>query len=73
MPPEYLEAACAACPYRDAEPPSDWFAHISYLHALQEGGYPFQKNDLTIEEWLGLAELRRHYQTIQTEVDRHGK
>jgi len=49
---------CGACDARDEPNVSDWFAHVWFLYQLQEGGYPFRQNDLTIDEWLGLAELR---------------
>lgn len=31
---------------------------IMHLHALQFAGYPFGKNDLTVEEWLDLARYK---------------
>jgi len=37
--------------------PSPWFRHILFLYRLRKGGYPFEKNDLSLEEWLALGEL----------------
>jgi hypothetical protein len=32
--------------------------HIWRLYSLQIGGYPFEKDDLTEEEWLDVGALR---------------
>jgi len=49
---------CGTCEARDGVEISDWFGHIWFLYRLQQGGYPFAANDLTVDEWLGLAELK---------------
>jgi hypothetical protein len=51
-------AACAVCPHRDAYIPTSWFTHIWFLHTLQRAGFPFRQDDLSIDEWMGLAELK---------------
>lgn len=48
---------CATCEYREYEP-SMWFAHIWNLYRLQRGGFPFEKNDLTLDEWVDIGLLK---------------
>lgn len=58
------ENACTSCHQRKGNfRPSPWFHHIWYLHALQRGGYPFEKNDLTPQEWIDLGVLRAYLET----------
>ncbi|TAN64271.1 hypothetical protein EPN18_00395 [bacterium] len=53
------EVMCPQCEMRPGEyEPSAWFQHIWFLYALQEGGYPFEKDDLTLPEWMDLGVLR---------------
>jgi hypothetical protein len=54
---EDLEWACKNCPKRRIETISPWVWHLLWLRRLQRGGYPFEANDLSLEEWedLGLA------------------
>jgi hypothetical protein len=35
-----------------------WFNHVWFLYSLQRGGYPFAKNDLSVDEWTAIGELR---------------
>jgi hypothetical protein len=49
---------------------SDWFKHILTLHQLKEGGYPFDKNDLSIEEWMALAEIKTEFQKMMFETEK---
>jgi len=35
------------------------------LYALQRGGYPFGKNDLTPEEWIDLGIMREHLEGMK--------
>jgi hypothetical protein len=51
--------ACRVCEeYLRPEAVSRWTWHLVFLQQLQQAGYPFQANDLTLEEWLllGVAE-----------------
>ncbi len=48
---------CAACEYKDYEP-SRWFLHVWNLYRLQRGGFPFEKNDLTLQEWVDIGLIR---------------
>ncbi len=35
-----------------------WFNHVWFLYRLHIGGYPFAKNDLSVDEWLAIGELK---------------
>lgn len=35
-----------------------WFSHIWFLYRLQLGGYPFARNDLSVDEWLAVADMK---------------
>lgn len=53
-----LETLCAGCPeHRDVEH-TPWLGHIMLLDMLQRGGCAFRPDDLTLEQWAGLAEYR---------------
>jgi len=52
---ENLAAACEVCT-RNQQEPSPWVHHIAWLALLKKGGYPFDKNDLSIDEWISLGE-----------------
>lgn len=43
-----------ACPRNPAQF-DDWFFHIQEIALLQTAGYPFQKSDLSEDEWIGLG------------------
>lgn len=51
-----LALVCAGCPGSDPHEPSDWFLHVDYLYRLHAGGYPFGKDDLSLEEWRAMGE-----------------
>lgn len=48
---------CSQCEVRDYKPGA-WLEHIWFLYRLQQGGYPFKADDLSIEEWLDLGFLK---------------
>jgi len=54
-----LAELCARCERREPYLPSAWFSHIWFLYSLQQGGFPFAQNDLSIEEWLDLGAMKR--------------
>lgn len=54
---------CATCPAGEEHEPSAWFSHIWFLYQLQQAGYPFGRDELTLDEWLGLAELKAALET----------
>jgi len=45
--------------------PSDWFNHIWFLFSMQQGGYPFRQNDLTIDEWLDIGLLKGELEAMK--------
>lgn len=49
---------CSQCEHREPYEPSEWFQHIWFLYGLHRGGYPFQANDLSIEEWVDIGIIR---------------
>jgi hypothetical protein len=62
----HIELACSTCEAREPYEPSDWFNHIWLLYELQRGGYPFEKNDLTINEWIDIGVLRTEMEIMKT-------
>jgi len=65
-----LNALCETCELKDPYEPSEWFNHIWFLYELQRGGYPFEKDDLTIEEWRDIGIMRHGMETILNIPDR---
>jgi len=63
-----FEAVCAACESNKDYEPSAWFIHIQWLYRLQQSGYPFEKDDLDIEEWLGIGEMREAIEELKAGV-----
>lgn len=57
---------CATCEHREAYQTSAWFNHCWFLYQLQRGGYPYGKNDLTIEEWISIGEIRGELDSWKT-------
>ena len=52
--------ACRACEeYLRPEAISPWTWHLVLLYQLRQAGYPFDANDLTLEEWLLLGLVQR--------------
>jgi len=49
---------CLTCPQQKPYKPTAWFNHIWMIYQLQQGGYPFKANDLTLVEWMALAEMK---------------
>ncbi len=68
----YLKAVCEACPHREPYVPSEWFFHIWFLSRLSQAGYPFGTDDLSIDEWLGIAEMKSELEALR-EMVRIGK
>jgi len=56
FPDDYRERVCRECEHR--EEVSDFTQRLLLLSEFQEGGYPFEQDDLTFEEWRGLARVR---------------
>lgn len=53
----FIEQVCATCERRVKYTPSPWFNHIWFLWRMKRGGYPFKSNELSVEEWLAIADL----------------
>jgi len=66
-----LEKVCEVCPRHGYEP-SDELLRTLWLYSLQRGGYPFQANDLSVEEWIRLGELREEIEAMKAGVKRGG-
>ncbi len=62
---EHLALMCSQCEHREPYEPSEWFNHIWFLYSLQQGGYPFDANDLTIEEWIDIGILRSEIEAMK--------
>jgi hypothetical protein len=60
-----VDSVCPSCPKRQERRPSEWLTHIWYLFLLQRGGYPFEKNDLSVEEWIDLGIVREHFEAMK--------
>jgi len=58
-----LAKICARCEHREPYIPSTWFSHIWFLFSLQQAGFPFRQDDLSIEEWLDLGAMKRELET----------
>lgn len=59
--------ACRECrEYVQPENISPWTWHLLFLHRLQQAGYPFRANDLSLETWLLLG-------TVREVLNRYGK
>ncbi len=45
---------CAECEFNKPFYPSEYFTKIIFLLKLKNAGYPFGKEDLTIEQWFDM-------------------
>jgi hypothetical protein len=53
--PAEFKKLCAGCKKKNSGPISPRTAHILKLRLLVLAGYPFEKNDLSFEEWMDLG------------------
>lgn len=42
---------------------------MHFLYSLQNGGYPFAANELDVEEWLAIGELKIAMETMKASYD----
>jgi hypothetical protein len=63
-PPEAMPALCADCKSQNVPTASPWFDHVWQLYSLQLAGYPFGKNELSIDEWFAIAEMKAALQDM---------
>jgi hypothetical protein len=64
---EDLDWACKNCPKRRPDQISLWVWHLLKLRRLQQGGYPFEANDLSLEEWEELGMVNEIIEQAQKE------
>jgi hypothetical protein len=56
----FADWACGVCEeFRQPEALSPWTWHLLFLFQLQQAGYPFRANDLSLETWLLLGLVRQ--------------
>lgn len=55
---ENLQWTCNRCPKKKAASLHPYTTKLLELYELQRGGYPFDKNDLTLEEWIDLGRIK---------------
>jgi len=60
---EILAWTCSNCPKRDIRQPGLYSRKIFRVRMLRDAGYPFTKNDLTLDEWLDLGKLENFLKT----------
>lgn len=65
-----LEYMCSQCEHREPYEPSDYFKHIWFLYMLQKAGYPFEKDDLSIEEWMDIAVLKDEIEALKFKMQK---
>jgi len=65
----HLEWACGNCPKKkDEDEISPYTYKLLRMRALKIAGYPVRANDLTMEEWLDLAEIEGFYNRMEIEA-----
>lgn len=52
---DFIDWSCEVCGKKRWERLHPWTLHMMEIKDLQVAGYPFGKNDLTIEEWRSLG------------------
>ena len=67
--PEAMPALCAHCKSQNIPTASPWFDHVWWLYSLQLAGYPFTKNELSIDEWLALAEMKSALKDLSSNAE----
>ncbi len=72
MPPNMMEAVCAACAKKEPYEASLHFCQTAYLYLLQRGGFPFKANALTVEQWQDIGLLRDEYEAMRAETSMIG-
>jgi len=54
---ELLKWSCEKCEKKKVDSIHPWTNHLLVLRRLVLAGYPFKRNDLSIQEWLDLGFL----------------
>lgn len=68
-----FEQACAICDRKQTEAPDPWIQHIMFLYGLTRGGYPFDRDDLTLDEWQDIGTLRDEIEMLERGIKPDGK
>jgi len=55
----YRKIRCKNCPKKREKDISTYTWKMIDILLLQKGGYQFQNNDLTLEQWLHLGKLKQ--------------
>ena len=59
---DFADWACGECrEFVRFEAISPWTWHLVFLYQLQEAGYPFRANELSVETWLLLGVVKRAF------------
>lgn len=59
---ENIEWACSNCPKKkDESEINPYTLKLLKMRAIMSAGYPVKANDLTMEEWLDMAEINGFY------------
>ena len=66
FPADYRERVCPDCARRAGV--DGFTGRLLLLFELQEGGCAFERDELTIEEWRGLARIRAFRQKMQAGI-----
>jgi len=53
---ENIDWTCSECSREKEIHP--YVCHLFFIYRLQASGYPFSRNDLSLEEWLDLSVIR---------------
>jgi hypothetical protein len=62
-----LTWACANCKKHPPDEISPWTWHLLELRRLQQGGYPFEADDLSLEEWEELGTINEIIAALEKE------
>jgi hypothetical protein len=49
---------CGSCESSEPFIPSPYFTKMFFLYQLSMGGYPFRSNDMEVQDWIALGELK---------------
>jgi hypothetical protein len=61
-----LAWTCKQCPKEKPDSLHPYTCKLLNMFELQRGGYPFEKNDLTLEEWIDLGRIKEALKPHQT-------
>lgn len=53
-----MQWACENCPKKKFSDLDEYTVKLYHIYLLQKGGYPLEKNDLTLEEWVDVGRIK---------------